>query len=290
LLIRAAKLAQAPLPANRRLKEVQKAQEEVLKELKNAKDLILNPDTVSTRLEPRLSDLERLYVPAYLDELMKLEAVQNELGEVIELVQYSDQMKALKEFAVEVEEARDIVEEYQAKLDNTPPRLRKQPEDRDAAENEVKTEGRVKDIRNEELTFRRLAEESQKRQQAIDHLRDAAQEAMRGFASFLKSPGVFSRLEAEKEPTEGLVEILKAESESEVTEILVTMPKEKRTALAKQLKAILGNRTAKPVSLQSFKPSTDLIWERKEIETVAREFREYLEKQWDDGCYIKIEK
>lgn len=290
LLVRAAKLARATLPADRELKEIQKAQKELLKELKNAKDLILSPDTVNTRLEPRLSDLERLYVPAYLDQLMRLEALQNDLAEVIELVACSNEMKALKEFAAEVEEAKDIVEEWQARFDSTPPRLRKQPEDRDATENEVKNEGRVKDILNEELTFRRLAAECQKRQEWIDRLRNAAQEAMGGFASFLRSPGVSGRLQALNEPTQGLVEVLSAQNESEMTEILVTMPKEQRSALAKQLKAILGNRTAKAVSLQSFKPSTDLIWERKEIETVARDFRDYLERQWDDGCYIKIEK
>jgi hypothetical protein len=290
LLIRAAKLARAPLPEELSFREIEKAQKEVMKQLENAADLILNPDTVNTRLEPRLTHLEQLYVPAYLNELMRLEGLQNELAELAELIRDSDEIKAIGDFAGEVQEAKDIVEECQAQLQSLPARLRKQPEDRDAAEIEVKREGRVKDtINNEELTFRRLGAECKNRQTALEKLQDAAHQAMVEFAAFLRSPGILSRLQTVPEPAQSLTEILNASTDEEVAGILLKMPKDERRALAKHLKAVLGGKTAKTVSLQSFKPSHELIWEQKDIDTIVKEFRTYLQDHWEDNSYLKIE-
>jgi hypothetical protein len=290
LLIRAAKLARAPLPEDSSFREIEQAQKEVMKQLESAADLVLNPDTVNTRLVPRLTQLEQLYVPAYLNELMRLEVLQNELAELAELIRDSDEIKAIVDFAGEVQEAKDIVEECQAQLQSLPPRLRKQPEDRDTAEIEVKREGRVKDtINNEEITFRRLATECKNRQTALEKLQDAAHQAMVEFAAFLRSPGILSRLQSIPEPTQSLTEILNASTDEEMAGILLKMPKDERKALAKHLKAVVGGKTAKTVSLKSFKPSHELIWEQTEIDAIVKEFRTYLQDHWEDNCYLKIE-
>jgi hypothetical protein len=58
MLLRAAKLAAAPLPEGKQYRPIERAQAEVKKELEKAQELILSTDTVTTRLVPRLNQLE----------------------------------------------------------------------------------------------------------------------------------------------------------------------------------------------------------------------------------------
>jgi hypothetical protein len=64
---------------------------------------------------------------------------------------------------------------------------------------------------------------------------------------------------------------------------------QERQALAKQLKVALGNRTQKPVRLSEFAPKTTTLFEQREIDDVVGEFKEYLNSQWQDGTYLKLE-
>ena len=62
--------------------EIRKAQQDVLKELTDCEKIILNPDAVNVRLNPRLSKLEQFYVEAYLGELMRLDSIQGQLTDL----------------------------------------------------------------------------------------------------------------------------------------------------------------------------------------------------------------
>ena len=290
LLLRAAKLAAAPLPEGKQYRPIAKTQVEVKKELEKAADMVLSPDTVTTRLDPRVKQLEADYVPAYLDELVRLDSLQTELDGIAAEVEKSPELDVLSDFSSDVTEAETRRQQCQDAVAGVPPRLRKLPEDRDVAEAVVKREGRVKDKDSEELSFPRLVKLCQGRQDTADAMPAAAKDALTAFAGFLKSPGVTDRLRAVKNPSSGLSDILTAKVEADVAEALLTMPKPDRKALAKELKAALGGKTAKVVPIGSFTPKTTVLWEKTDIDTVVDEFKDYLKGQWKDGQYIQIEK
>jgi hypothetical protein len=87
-----------------------------------------------------------------------------------------------------------------------------------------------------------------------------------------------------------LTEILSAITDEEVAEILLTLPKSYRKTVAKELKAALGGKTAKVVTIASFTPKTSVLWEKTDIDTVVDEFKNYLKGQCRDGQYIQIER
>jgi hypothetical protein len=290
LLLRAAKLARAPLPEGPDFKAIREAQRELLKELQNAADLILSPDSVNTRLEPRLQVLEELYVPTYLDKLIELEGLQNEMEEYSELVRQSDELKSLTDFAQDISEAKDIMKECRASFSSLPERLRRKPESRDAAEIEVRREGRVKDtIRNEELTFSRLVSECNLRRGSIEKLKDSAAQALKSFAAFLRSTGVMTRLQTIDPPSKILKLIIASTSDEQASNVLLKASDEERKAFAKQLNAVLGGKIAKTVRIGSFRPSQEIVWEAVDLDRVAQEFRDYLQGYWDKDSYLRLE-
>ena len=59
---------------------------------------------------------------------------------------------------------------------------------------------------------------------------------------------------------------------------------------AKALKGILGAKKQKGVSLSAFTPQNAIIFEQAELEKAVDDFRTYLQGNWEDGCYIKLEK
>jgi hypothetical protein len=289
LLIRAAKLASAPLPEKKAFREIEQAQRDLLKELEQPQDLILNPDTVNTRLTPRLATLEEPYAEAYLAELVRLASIQDQLQHVQGQAERSSELQALKDFADELPEARSLLERAREKLRSAPAKLRKSPEDRDKAEKEVRQEGKVKDLQNEDLTLRRLSRECDTRLEAEQFLSAIPAQAILEFAAFLTSPGVFEQLKTVQPQPPELTEILAAASAKEVAEALLTSPKKNRPSLAKLLKALLGKKRAKTVALRAFAPKTDIVWEKADIARVVSEFDAYLTSQWEDGVYLKIE-
>lgn len=291
ILIRAAKLSSVPIPEGKKYKDIGRAQKEVLAELKKASELILSPDTVTTRLEPRLTQLEDAYIPAYLDELMNLSNLQKELEEVADQVERSEEILALKDFIPDAPEAKRIIDQCHDNLCIMPPRLRKGFEDREKAKTDVKREGTIKSIiNNEGLSLRKLVEECAARQEIIDSLQNMPKNAISRFAAFLQTPGVVEGLQRIEKPVPVISQIISAKKAQDIAEILLMMNQQERKALAKQLKTVLGGKSVKTVRLQSFDPETNLIWEAGDIDTVVNEFRDYLESQWEDGCYIKVEK
>ncbi len=290
LLVRAAKLASAPLPEGKQYRPIERAQADVKKELEKAEELILSPDTVTTRLVPRLNQLEADYVPAYLDELVRLDSLQAELEGIAAELEKSPEYEVLNDFSSDVTEAETRRQQCRDALADLPPRLRRTPEDREVAEAEVKREARIKDTRGEDISFRRLVQICRARQEIAAELPAVAKDALSAFAGFLKSPGVVGLLGAVKNPSVGLAEILSANTDKEVAEILLTLPKPDRKTLAKELKATLGGKTAKVVTIGTFTPKTIVLWEKTDIDTVVEEFKDYLKGQWRDGQYIQIER
>ena len=198
-------------------------------------------------------------------------------------------MEVLTDLASDVAEADRCREQCQNAVEAAPSRLRRSPEDRTAAETEVRREARVKDLRSEELSFRRLVQECDKRQQAVTTLPSAAKDALLSFSAFLKSPGVADRLEAVKNPSDALAGIVAATSDQDAFDTLLILSKADRKSLAKDLKRALGEKTAKVVNIESFALRTTVIWEKSDIDSVVAEFREYLYGNWEDGHYIQIE-
>jgi hypothetical protein len=104
-LLRAAKVATAPLPEGKQYRPVEKAQADVTKELQKAEELILSPDTVTTRLVPRLNQLEAIHVPAYLHELPRLDSLQAQLEDNAAEVEKSPEYGVLNDFSSDITEA-----------------------------------------------------------------------------------------------------------------------------------------------------------------------------------------
>jgi hypothetical protein len=289
VLILAAKMASAPLPDGSQFQDIRRAQQEVLKELDDCERIILNPDIVSVRLKPRLSKLEQSYVDPYLDELMRLGAIQGQLIELSGKIPESAEFSVLADFSTDVPEAKRIADGAKGQLGAVPNRLRRSPEDRDKAEKEVRLEAKVKDLQSQDLTFRRLRQEYDARLAAHESLKGVAASALTGFADFLMSPGVAEQLKMVPKPPKELVELSGAKSTGEMCEMLLTMPSKDRQELAKLLKVAIGKKRAKTISLRSFNPKCDVVWDRDEVARLVRDFEEFIAEQWEDGTYLRIE-
>ena len=289
VLIRAAKMASAPLPEGKGYQEIRKAQQDVLKELTDCEKIILNPDVVNVRLNPRLSKLEQFYVEAYLGELMRLNSIQGQIADLGTDIGTSPEFQVLEDFAGEVPEAKRTLDAAKENAGDVPATLRRSPEDRDKAEKEVKSEAKVKDLQSQDLTFKRLKQECEDRLGAQSGLSGVPSTALTDFVEFLLSPGVVEQLKTIEKPSKELTEILGAKSASELSEMLLTTPSPQRREVAKILKNVLGKKKAKTVSLKAFSPKTDVIWDRGELVTLVKEFEQFVGKQWEDGKYLKIE-
>jgi hypothetical protein len=127
VLIRAAKMASAPLPDGKSYQEIRKAQQDVLKELTDCEKILLNPDAVNVRLNPRLSKLEQFYVEAYLGELMRLNSIQGQLTDLGGNIGTSPELEVLSDFAGEVPEAKRILDAAKEDAGRVPPALRRSP-------------------------------------------------------------------------------------------------------------------------------------------------------------------
>jgi hypothetical protein len=289
VLLRAARLGRAQLP-DAAPKEIARAQKEVLIELEKVADLVVSPDTVNTRLVPRLQRLEESYVPAYLDALMTLASFQDELTDAAATALGGAELRVLSEFD-QSSEARAQLAKTRQLLAGIPRALRGRPEERDAAQREVSVVGSVKDITdNQPLTFRRLARECDVRRSAIDEVTAAPRAALCSFAAFLRSPRVADRLRGVKDAPKALTEILQAAGDEELADMLLTMPPRDLSGLAKLLTAVIGDKTPKIVQLAGFAPRSEFIWEAADIDSVAGEFRDYLKSVWEEGSYLKIAK
>lgn len=289
VLLRAARLARVALPDGAGFKEIEKAQKEVLKELEKVADLVVNQDTVTTRLGPRLRRLEEAYIPAYLDELMMLNGLQDEIDDAADKARSSGELRVLAEFS-EVSEAKHLSDKLKADLSNLPRTLRRHPEDRDAAEREVRNSAAVKDADGEPMTFRRLTKECESRRNYMKAVGSAPMAALKEFAAFLRSPRVLDRLRGVKYPSKTLIEVVQAKIDDELVEVLITLPANELKSLVKLLIAVIGDKKPKAIRMSEFVPRTEFVWEDKDIDTVVGEFRNYLKKAWEDGCYLKIEK
>jgi hypothetical protein len=290
VLLRAARLARTQTPSTPELKHITRAQSDVLTELEKVTVFVINSDTVNTRLMPRLRHLEDAYVPAYLDALMTLDALQREVGEAKATIEGSQEFHIFSEFE-KLSEARRIFEKLGQNLTNLPSPLRRSPENRDAAEREVRASASVKDIiEGQPLTFQRLAKECDTRRGEVAWLAGAAREAILEFAGFLRSPRVLERLQADKNPPKALTDLIEADNDSEVVDALLTMSDQDLKTVAKLITAAVGDKKPKPIRLNSFTPRAEFIWEATDIEGLVDEFREYLKASWEDGCYLKIEK
>jgi hypothetical protein len=290
VLLRAAKLGSAPVPDEQICKEIWKAQQQVLAELETADELILNPDTVKTRLEPRLENLEGCYVPAYVDALLELDTVQGELEDAAACAAGSKELAALNDFASELAEAQKCVERFSGEVAGIPKRLRPSPEDRDKAEAEVKHEAMVKGHDKSPLSLATLLAAKSVCQECVETVPGAGARALLGFATFLRSPGVVAALGKVPKPSAGITTILKAKSEEELAGSLASMAGKERQALAKQLKAALGNKAQKTVRLSEFSPKTTTLFEPAEIDDVVGDFKKFVERQWEEGSYLRLEK
>ena len=87
-----------------------------------------------------------------------------------------------------------------------------------------------------------------------------------------------------------MTEVLETRSDDELVDVLTTLPAKELKTLAKLLTAVVGDKHPKAVSVAEFVPQTEFIWEAKDIDAVVTEFRDYIEKAWEEGCYLKIEK
>jgi hypothetical protein len=137
--------------------------------------------------------------------------------------------------------------------------------------------------------LRRLKEEADARFSAQTELSTVPGQALREFAAFLLSPGVLVQLKSVEKPPRELQEIVEANTPEEVAECILTMPPAKRKELAKALRRVVGKKRAKTVSLSSFRPPVDIVWDQSDLSRVVKAFEQFLREQWDDESYLKVE-
>lgn len=289
-LLRAARLARAPLPDDRKdFKEIGKAQHHVSTELTKVSALVIDPATVQTRLVPRLQQLEAVYVPAYLEELMALDAAQRELEEVVGSIAGSNELAVLRSFP-DSAEATHAIAGAEALMQGLPSRLRGALEDRDAAARDVRDLACVTDsVEGSPLSLRRLVAEVNFRTEAAKRLGGAATAALEVFAVFLMSPRIAEGLSKHQSESALAGSIVMAKDTAAVREMLLAASDAEIAALAKVLKAVSAGKILKAVKMSRFKPNTELVWDKSDISTVTDEFRRFLEGEWEEGRYLKVE-
>jgi hypothetical protein len=101
---------------------------------------------------------------------------------------------------------------------------------------------------------------------------------------------VLAALAKVTKPSSGLTTIIESKSDKDLAKALAGIEAKERQALTKQLKAALGNKSQKTVRLADFAPKTTTVFEQGEIDDVAGEFKKYLDSQWEDGSYLRLEK
>ncbi len=289
-LLRAARLARAPLPDDRKdFKEIAKAQQQVSTELTKVSALVVDPATVQTRLVPRLQQLEAVYVPAYLEELMALDAAQRELDDAVGSIAGSNELTVLRGFP-DSAEAKHAIAGAEALTRGLPPRLRKAPEDRDTAARDVRDLACVPDsVEGSPLSLRRLVAEVNTRTEAAKRFGGAATAALEVFAVFLMSPRIAEGLTKHQSESALAGSIVSAKDTAEVRETLLAATDSEIAALAKVLKAVSAGKVLKAVKISHFKPKAELVWDKPDIAAVVDEFRLFLEGEWEDGRYLKVE-
>lgn len=289
-LLRAARLGRAPLPEDRLdLKTVGSAQAEVLKELEKVADLITNPDTVQTRLQPRLDRLEQAYVPEYLDELQQLDTIQQEIETIAAGLGGCDERRVLSTFT-KIPEAKGLLSRIDEAVRAAPVRLRSSPENRELAQREVREHAAVRDIvERSSLTFKRLAAEVASRQQSKLALGPAAHNALTGFADFLRSAKIAAGLAGCAGQSKVVESVVQAGSSEDVASILLVASPEDLLELAKFVEAVVGDKHPKALRFSEFKPEADIIWEKQDIDDLVKHFRRFVEDAWEDDKYLKLE-
>jgi len=289
-LLRSARLGRAQLAEpHKGIRDVARAQSDVLSELNNVNQLVVSPDTVHTRLQPRLEKLEQAYVPAYLDELIALDSVQTELETLAANVGACDEIRVLKALSV-VPESKQLAAQALAAGGSVALRLRRKPEDRDAAAREVREHASVKDVVDgSQLSMRRLVSETALRAEAREKVKGAPRSALHAFAGFVRSPTIWDRLKPHEEEVKIVANIRKTKSAPELADILLAAGVGDLAELANVLMAVAGEKTPKTVKLESFKLKNGIIWEKDDIRSAAAEFQSYLESVWEDGKYLKLE-
>jgi hypothetical protein len=289
ILVRAARLASAPVPDHSAFKEIAKAQKDVRTELEKANELVLKPDRVNTRLLPRLEKLEGLYVPAYVDALLELDSAQTDVETAARDAAESPALAALADFAHDLDEAKRSRDGLADQLAAIPPRLRLTPEDRDAAAKEVKQTSHVRDKARSPLLLPRILSEHGIRAKVTSQIKVAPSIALLDFASFLKSPGVTAAILKASKPSADLETVKNTISPDAVAKALVAMSTDARKRLAKEIKALLGAKTQIVVRLSEFSPATRTVFEKSDTNTVAQELKQFLDSKWKEGTYLKIE-
>ena len=139
------------------------------------------------------------------------------------------------------------------------------------------------------LSLRRLVAEVNIRTEAAKRLGGAATAALDVFAVFLKSPRITEGLSKHQSESALAGSIVTAKDTAEVRETLLAATDVEIAELAKVLKAVSAGKVLKAVKISRFKPNAELVWDKPDITAVVDEFRRFLEGEWEDGRYLKVE-
>jgi hypothetical protein len=288
MLLRAARLSSAEIPTSKKYEYIANLQNTVRSELAECEQMILNPERVNSRLAPRLTSLEEPFLEGFLADLGALENAQRQLNDAAANVSKSVDTQILRDFADDLSQAKDLLDQVTAAASEVPRALRSMPEDTDRAERDIKREAKLKDLDKRELSWARLFNELELRIRGSLDLNKKPDTALSEFAAFLSSPGVKEALAA-LDPVPPQAQVIKgADNSKEIINSLRKMSPGDRQALAKILRNALGKRREKVLLLSSFNPSTQLIWEKSDIERVVKEFEKFITDAWQDDTYLKI--
>lgn len=151
-------------------------------------------------------------------------------------------------------------------------------------------DGYVRDIVDASpLTLKKLGDEIVARARAKDQVASAAQDALKSFAEFLRTPKVQEGLAAHQSEAAIAGAIAAADHSSDIAEILHAAGESECGDLAKVLEAVAGGKKPKSVKLSELKPSSDMIWDRSDIPALVEGFRRHVEGEWEEVRYLKVE-
>jgi hypothetical protein len=287
-LLRAAKLVMtsSAILSNRMVAD---ARSKLLDELNEPAEAILHPDRITTRLQPRIEKLEKAYITAYVDELFRMVEIQKKLDSKKASAYESNGYLIIADMAIDLPEAHNVLIKLDSFLSETPQPVIQLNQSRKEIDDQVERRYVLSASDHSELPYNKIQTEITIRLKAFEELTSWVENQFDSFAGFLLSLGIQGVLNTIPEKTPGITALQKARAASGVLAALKPLSKGDRAKLAKGLRAAMGNKKSKTIQMKTFIPKASTLFEKADISATVKEFENFLNAEWEDGKYLRIE-
>lgn len=243
--------------------------------LSQAKELVVNRDMVRGQLMPVLEEVQREYIPLYVNRIINIQRASKTQIDTIDSIRRSQEAIILRELSVNVKEADNLQRELLARLDAAEKvGLRKEYKE-EVIKKTLQLATTVENDANQPIVLKNMQPWLIEVETTENSVKLLPETYLMRLAAFLNSTGVKSKLEKYSNIPEVAALAEKPDEEAVVLHLLgldITPLRE----LGKHLKAALSNAEGRTVPLSKFKPSREYMWTDDDIEAVVNDFREYL--------------